>query len=138
MAESKAHMDFVRKIVSYMETSISVCDKAFIQAELPEFYSRTPRVIGGYYPDVYHKNTRSIIIGEAKTDNDIENPHTEAQLNCYIEEARCYDVERHIVLCSSVFSFALLKNMILRKKRRENLDDITFHILDVYAKQAIV
>ena len=138
MAESKAHMDFVRKIVSYIETSIPACDKALIQAELPEFYSRTPRVIGGYYPDVYHKNSRSIIIGEAKTDNDIETTHTEKQINCYIEEARCYDVERHIVLCSSVFSFAMLKNMILRKKRHKNLDDITFHILDVYAKQAIV
>lgn len=138
MAESKAHMDFVRKIVSYIGTSIPACDKALIQAELPEFYSRTPRVIGGYYPDVYHKNSRSIIIGEAKTDNDIETTHTEEQINCYIEEVRCYDIERHIVLCSSVFSFAMLKNMILRKKRHMNLDDITFHILDVYAKQAIV
>ena len=138
MAESKAHMDFVRRIVSYSGSNISMCDPALIQAELPEFYARTPRVIGGYFPDVYHKGTNCILIGEAKTDNDIENPHTEAQLNCYIEEVRCYNVERHIVLCSSIFSYALLKNMIVRKNRREALDDITFHVLDVHAKSAVI
>lgn len=138
MPESKAHMDFVRRMVEYASTQISMCEKVMIQADLPEYDGRTPKLIGGYYPDLYHKNSHCIIIGEAKTDNDIENSHTESQLECYIEEVRCYDLPRHIIICSSVLSFALIKNLILRKKRSEKLDDITFHILDVYSKVAVI
>ena len=34
--------------------------------------------------------------------------------------------------------FATLKNMIIRKKRKESLDDITFHILDDYKNIATI
>ena len=138
MAESKAHMDFVRRIVAYSTENIPMCDKAMILTDLPESIEKTPRVIGGYHPDMYHKNCHCIIIGEAKTDNDIENQHTYSQLDSYIEEVRCYNIPRHIVMCCSMISFARMKNMILRKKINEKLDDITFHIIDVYSKIAVL
>ena len=79
-----------------------------------------------------------IIIGEAKTIHDIENDHTEKQLKSYIDEVRCYKGDRHIVVCSNTSTFALIKNMIVRKKIKEHLDDITFHVLDNLSKVAVV
>ena len=77
-------------------------------------------------------------LGEAKTIHDIDNDHTERQICSYIDEVRCYKGDRHIVMCSNITAFALIKNMIVRKKVRENLDDITFHILDNLSKVAVV
>ena len=136
MAESKAHMDFVRRMVAYVKSEIPGCDEIMINADLPEYYGRTPQVIGGFYPDLYHSNSKCIVIGEAKTDNDLENEHTRNQIECYIEEVRCFHKERHIVLCTSILSYALLKNWVIRKKREEELDDITFHVLDSYKKSS--
>lgn len=138
MAESLAHMTYVRKIVSYVESNFAFCQDNVIQADLAE-YGRTPQVVGGYYPDVYVRTPNIMIIGEAKTDKDIENPHTEAQLNCYIDEVRtALFQEKHIILASSLYSFIMLKNLIARRKKKENLTDIKFHILDNYTKVAVI
>ena len=72
------------------------------------------------------------------TIHDIENDHTEKQLKSYIDEVRCYKGDRHIVVCSNTSTFALIKNMIVRKKIKEHLDDITFHVLDNLSKVAVV
>lgn len=138
MAESLAHVTYVRKIVSYIENHFAPSNRLVVQADLAE-YGRTPQIIGGYYPDVYVRTPNLIIIGEAKTDKDIENPHTEAQLMCYIDEVRTATFqEKHIVLSSSLYSFAMLKNMVVRRKKNDNLSDITFHILDNYTKVAVI
>lgn len=137
MAESQKHIEYVRKIVSYMESTIPSFQIAVIQADLTEFGKRTPQVIGGYYPDVYYRTLNCFIIGEAKTDSDIDNHHTNAQIDSYILELRTgCQREKHIILSTSVYSFAMLKNMIVRRKEKEPLSDITFHIIDNISRTA--
>ena len=139
MPESQYHINYVKKIVSYVESTFSADEVAFMLSDSADCLERCPKVIGGFVPDVYVKTARFAIIGEAKTDNDIENGHTAAQINSYIEELRSHTgCSKHIILCSSMLLFATLKNMIIRKKRRESLDDITFHILDNYKNIATI
>ncbi len=139
MAESLAHITFVKNIVAYLRKVVPSYQDGVTQADLAEYGKRTPQVIGGYYPDVYYRTPSFFLIGEAKTDNDIDNYHTNAQLNSYIEELRSgYQNEKHIVLSASIYSFAMLKNMIVHKKEKEDLRDITFHIIDNYSRAAIV
>lgn len=139
MAESLAHINYVRKIVSYLPRVIADYQDMVTQADLAEYGKRTPQVIGGYYPDVYYRTPDTFVIGEAKTDNDIDNHHTMAQIDCYIAELKTgSQPQKHIILSSSVYSFAMLKNMIVRKKEREELTDITFHIIDNIARTAII
>lgn len=139
MAESLAHIIYVRKIISYLPKVIPSLQEGMIQADLADFSKRTPQVIGGYFPDVYYRTPSFFLIGEAKTDNDIDNHHTDKQINSYIEELRSgSQLERHIVLSSSVYSFAMLKNMVVRKKERERLSDITFHIIDNITRIAVI
>lgn len=139
MAESLSHISYVMNIVQYLSKVIPDYQYAVTQADLAEYGKRTPQVIGGYYPDVYYRTLDSFVIGEAKTDNDIDNYHTNAQIDCYIAELRSgCQTNKHLVLCTSFYSYAMMKNMIALKKRKEDLTDIKIHIIDNISKTSVL
>lgn len=128
MAESRLHKQLVRSIVSYLET-IPNCCADFIEADLDNYNTRTTRVVGGFYPDVFYKDSNKIIIGEAKTENDLINPHTRNQLLSYIEEVAMFVGERHIVLCVPFIALCSLFNYVNILVEKEKVQNITFHLL---------
>lgn len=136
--ESLIHMAFVKKIADYVSTISKDFTRNLLCVELPGEYKRCPQIIGGSIPDVFYNDSNYIILGEAKTDNDIDQEHTQRQLNDYINEARTYDADRNIVLCTSILGFSRMKNIIVKKKMKEQLDDIKFHVIDCYSKVQIL
>ena len=136
--ESLTHMAFVKKIADYVSTIPEDFTRNLLCVELPGDYNRCPQIIGRSIPDVFYNDSDYIILGEAKTDNDIDQEHTQRQLNDYINEARTYDAERNIVLCTSIMGFSRMKNIIVTKKMKEQLDDIKFHVIDCYNKVQIL
>ena len=136
--ESLTHMSFVKKIADYVSTIPGDFTRNLLCAELPGEYNRCPQIIGGSIPDVFYNDSNYIILGEAKTDNDIDQEHTQRQLNDYINEARTYDADRNIVLCTSIMGFSRMKNIIVTKKMKEQLDDIKFHVIDCFNKVQIL
>ena len=136
--ESLTHMAFVKKIADYVSTIPQDFTRNLLCVELPGEYNRCPQIIGGSIPDVFYNDSNYIILGEAKTDNDIDQEHTQRQLNDYINEARTYDADRNIVLCTSIMGFSRMKNIIVIKKMKEQLDDIKFHVIDCYNKVQIL
>lgn len=136
--ESSTHMAFVKKIADYVSTIVEDFTRNLLCVELPGEYNRCPQIMGGSIPDVFYNDSNYVILGEAKTDNDIDQEHTQRQLNDYINEARTYDVDRNIILCTSIIGFSRMKNIIVAKKMKEQLDDIKFHIIDCYNKVQIL
>lgn len=136
--ESITHMTFVKKIADYVSTIPEDFTRNLLCVELPGEYNRCPQIIGGSIPDVFYNDSNYIILGEAKTDNDIDQEHTQRQLNDYINEARTYDADRNIVLCTSIMGFSRMKNIIVIKKMKEQLDDIKFHVIDCFNKVQIL
>lgn len=136
--ESLTHMAFVKKIADYVSTIPEDFTRNLLCVELPGDYNRCPQIIGRSIPDVFYNDSDYIILGEAKTDNDIDQEHTQRQLNDYINEARTYDADRNIVLCTSIMGFSRMKNIIVTKKMKEQLDDIKFHVIDCYNKVQIL
>ena len=130
MAESKIHMDYVKRIVQYITEHFSLSNDDYIGIDLPESPLKPIQIIGDVRPDVYYKNKSIIIIGEAKTENDINNRHTEKQINLYFDELSLAKGERNLIFCTSFYSYSSLKNMILRLKRRRCIDHIKVHIMD--------
>ena len=130
MAESKIHMDYVKRIVQYITEHVSLSNNDYIGIDLPESPLKPIQIIVDVRPDVYYKNKSIIIIGEAKTENDINNRHTEKQINLYFDELSLAKGERHLIFCTSFYSYSSLKNMILRLKRRRCIDHIKVHIMD--------
>jgi len=137
MAESRLHKQLVRSIVSYLET-IPNCCADFIEADLENFNTRTTRVVGGFYPDVFYKDYHKIIIGEAKTEHDLINPHTQDQILSYIEEVKLFEGERHIVLCVPFIAFCSLFNYVNRLVEKQNVKNIMFHLLSDNAYSEIL
>lgn len=88
MPESATHAELVRSIVAYAAselgpmTSIAVREDAVrpIRGEKP------PR-IGGYTPDVHAVDvpTTKTLVGEAKTQADLEREHTLRQVSSFLE-----------------------------------------------------
>ena len=136
MPESLEHMSYVRNIVDYV-TSMLSGSSYLIEADLPEYSGRTTQALGKFYPDVFYRDDRMIVIGEAKTDYDIVNAHTGTLIDAYIRHAKLYDLEKHIVLSGSMYSFAELTNMAIRKKRQADASDIHFHIIAPHVKPYI-
>ena len=60
------------------------------------------------------------------------------QLESYIKEIRTYSCEKHIILCSSIIAFAQINNLVVRKKRKEKIQDITFHVLDNHLRSKVI
>ena len=137
MAESQLHMDLVRKIAFYVKQITPNFSASLLDAELPE-YGRTPQCLYGFYPDIRYRDNKSIILGEAKTQNDIEKDHTQAQLNAYIDELLTYDLQRHIIYCVPFVSYAQMKNILRRIKEKRELTDITFHVLDNFDRVSLL
>jgi hypothetical protein len=138
MAESLSHMEYVERMVKYVETIPLQFVASMMYVDLASYGQRTPKIINGYYPDLYYYDLHCVIIGEAKTTNDIDNEHTMAQLDSYIKEIRTYNCERHIIVCSSIIAYAQINNLVIRKKRRENIQDITFHVMDNHLRHRVI
>jgi hypothetical protein len=136
--ESLTHMTFVKKIVDYVSAIPEDFTRNLLCVELPGECNRCQQIIGGSIPDVFYNDSNYIILGEAKTDNDIDQEHTHRQLNDYINEVRTYDADRNIVLCTSIMGFSRMKNIIVTKKMKEQLDDIKFHVIDCFNKVQIL
>lgn len=84
MSQSDAHRDLVQSIVEKLTQRYpGISLKADLQ-QVPG--DELPPLIDGYRPDVYVRQDQKglLVIAEAKTDNDIDNPHTRAQLTSFI------------------------------------------------------
>lgn len=137
MAESGKHMGFVRNIVTYLSTMPFIIPE-LIESDLPEYSTRTTQAMNRYYPDVYYCDGNNVIIGEAKTDNDIDNIHTQTQIDAYISHLEIFNLERHLILSGSFYSFPELKNLIIRKKRHSKFRNINFHIIAPLHKPLVI
>lgn len=84
MSQSDAHRDLVQSIVEKLAQRYPGIN---LNADLQQFPGdELPPLIDNYRPDVYARqdNIGLLVIAEAKTDNDIDDPHTRAQLTSFI------------------------------------------------------
>ena len=135
--ESEAHKQFVRNAVEYIKRTFGV-EENQMSIDLGEPGKTPPTVIDGFRADIYVHTPKYIIIGEAKTDNDIVKKHTAAQLAAYIKEVKTFEQERHIVMSSSWSSYATMRNFIRNYRKYYDLSDITFHTVDPMKKGEIL
>lgn len=137
MAESSQHRDLVRHIVPYLDTISGICPD-FIEADLSDYNTRTTRVVGGYYPDVFYRDNEKIVIGEAKTENDLLTPHTEKQISSYISEVLLFPGQKHIIISVPFIIANTLFNFINRKYDDDSNKGIFFHLLNDLNKNEIL
>lgn len=84
MGESKKHVDLVKRIRNIVQSRKDVVPSLVI-TDNHETTSTVPLTPEGFRPDVYYNDYKLIILGEAKTSNDLSNPHSDAQFASYLK-----------------------------------------------------
>lgn len=135
--ESEAHKQFVQNAVQYIKRTFGL-EENQMSIDLGEPGKTPPTVIDGFRADIYVHTPKYIIIGEAKTDNDINNRHTVAQLASYIKEVKTFSQERHIIMSCSWSSYATMRNFLRNFRKPYDLSDITFHTVDPMRKGEVL
>lgn len=88
MAESSTHSLLVKLLTEWIANNLLNGDHGHLLVDSPERSpQQKPPKINGFVPDVYMSNSgeHKLIIGEAKTANDIESKHTIDQIKAYIQ-----------------------------------------------------
>lgn len=119
MAESSTHMSYVKKIFEYVKQIVPENNMSLILIDSPDSIENPIPVIHGFRPDLSYKINDVLIIGEAKTDDDVDRRHSLEQYYSYLKEAEAFDGKSYIVFCVSWKMFGTLKNH-LRVIRRQN------------------
>jgi hypothetical protein len=88
MGESLTHMRLVERLARWIsDTYLGGSDRC-LRVDLPSCIAGSrPPCIGPYVPDVYacEAAERGVIVGEAKTAQDLDSPHTHAQFAAFLE-----------------------------------------------------
>lgn len=121
MSESRNHVELVAVAVKYIKTIVAPDLHAIIQYDSADSL-RPTKVIGNFIPDVYYWHADQLIIGEAKTINDFDRPHSRDQYDAYIKE--CKNFFGHSILVVSVpwQMVATAKNYFRRLKKEHAAD----------------
>lgn len=133
MSESSAHALLVSKLLEWIKENITPKDDLCIlvdgSSSPPE--SRPP-TIGGKVPDVYVKSVgpdRLVLIGEAKTSQDVETEHARDQFRCYLDHLKWQ--RRSILLIAVPWHKArLAKSIVRRVQEEQNAEHVRVHVLE--------
>src|SRR5436190_23363296 len=93
MSESSRHILLVSNIVKWIHHTQATEDLCILVDEPSRSATNKPPNIGGYQPDVFVKamGRPLVIIGEAKTAQDLETPRSERQLIAYLSHLKTID-----------------------------------------------
>lgn len=119
MAESAAHIGYVEQLDAYVKGLLSGNEHVHILIDTPNSTEYPPHVVNNFRPDLYYNHDGKLIIGEAKTDDDFNRPHSIAQYKSYMEECRLFDGDSLIVFSCSWMVAPALANLIRNIRRAE-------------------
>lgn len=84
MSQSEQHRNLIVQVVKALEVRCPLV--SFISDVQQKPGDEVPPIINGFRPDVYARkeSDNSVVIAEAKTDNDLENKHTDNQIESFV------------------------------------------------------
>lgn len=129
MAESATHISYVKIAEQYVRGIIPNDAHCLIEADIADYPKRPTRTIGDFIPDLYFSYNGLLVIGEAKTENDIDRKHSKEQYQSYLFEATNFSGTAHIVIVTSIYSMATAVNYF-RHLKQESGSNVVIHILN--------
>ena len=90
MSESAQHLQLVNLIIDEVISMVGDTNRCFIMSDAADGYSLSPRMEEGYRPDVYYQYQNSLIIGEAKTSDDVASMHSKMQYESYLKKCSLF------------------------------------------------
>ncbi len=134
MAESELHISLVRHLFSWVKDNFFSGDTGIIYVELPEVpkYSKPFSLCCGVRPDLSAKRPQDnlLILGEAKTEADLETRHSIMQYNSYIEECENHSGPAIIVIAVPWFVQRTALNLLVSLLRKKAAKKTKIQVLE--------
>lgn len=120
MAESSAHIFLVNRLLQQAKTLVSKDAFSLIYVDTPESREKPPRTMQNFTPDLFLKYNGLMVIGEAKTLNDVTREHSASQYESYLEEIKNFDGTSILIFAVPWQTKATIKNTISIMKNKIN------------------
>lgn len=128
MGESANHRKLVELIIEYVGEKVG-CDYAcFIQSDVIDEHPLPQLTDEGFRPDVFYEYNGTLIIGEAKTSNDIMREHSIRQYASYLRKCSLYNGSAEFVI-SVPWTDQATANNILKKIKRDYAGEYKITVL---------
>lgn len=129
MSESAQHRQLVNLIIADVINEIGSSHSALIATDAVDGFSLPPLTSEGFRPDVYYLYNDRMIIGEAKTSEDIDRLHSRSQYESYIKKCSLFQGNATFILATPWMDHATAHN-IIRKIRKQYPGNYSVKILD--------
>ena len=129
MSESAQHQQLVRTIIDDIINEVGSGNTALIATDAVDGFALPPLTSEGFRPDVYYLLNNRLIIGEAKTSDDIDRLHSRSQYESYIKKCSLFQGDATFILAVPWMDHATANN-IVRKISKQYPGNYTFKILD--------
>ena len=129
MSESFQHQQLVQLLKNEFVQLIPLGCQGLIQQDSSGSLVLPPKTIESYRPDIYYCFEGLLIIGEAKTANDVERQHSRAQYESYLRECASFHGRAFLLLAVPWMERATAHN-ILRNLRKKIPGNYTTKIIE--------
>ena len=129
--ESSRHVRLVEQLISIVETRHAVDNRLIILADHVRFGANRPPKLGGFVPDLFAHDLpiTARIVGEAKTEHDLETDRSLAQLGAFLDHLALY--ENSTMYVAVPFTYAARARTLLRSLSQERHAAVSLHILAI-------
>ena len=118
MSESAQHLQLVNLIIDEVISIVGETNRCFIMSDAADGSALSPLTEEGYRPDVYYQYQDRLIIGEAKTSDDVARPHSKSQYESYLKKCSLFGGKVVFLVAVPWTEHATIHN-ILRKIRQK-------------------
>lgn len=118
MGESAQHQKLVRMIIDSIEEMVGNDQSCFIESDIADGRPLPQLTQEGFRPDVIFQYNDRLIIGEAKTSNDVDTIHSKQQYESYIRKCSLFQGNAMLIIAVPWTEYATIYNIINRIKKQ--------------------
>lgn len=111
MSESSQHQKLVRMIMDEVLNTVGSDFYCFIETDIADGYSLPQLTPEGFRPDVMYQYENILIIGEAKTSDDVDRIHSLMQYESYIKKCSLFAGKATLIIAVPWLEYATVYNI---------------------------
>ena len=118
MSESEQHQRLVKMIIDDIVQIVGKDQSCFIESDVQDGRPLPQLTQEGFRPDVTFQYKDMLIIGEAKTSNDVDTIHSRMQYESYIHKCSLFQGKAILIIAVPWTEYATVYNIINRIKKQ--------------------
>lgn len=117
MPESNQHLQLVKILIEEISKNVPPDCVGLIQFDSPDSTNHPPETIEGYRPDAYYQFENLLVIGEAKTSDDVDRRHSRDQYEAYLKECASFYGQAFFVITVPLLEKATANNILYNLRK---------------------